>query len=685
MDMILYILPHPDDNRLIKAVFETMRVNQKLEQPSMLVWTGFEKFVQNGDWAAFSQMTGSRVFGLPDGHKDVTPILDGHGFSEIRFFCLPEKLMETEAWNTIKSRAKTKTYVFEENVRPEDIRLISDTYVLFSETDLKRLIHVIPDFEMYENSGKSNPNKNTGKTGMLVTFFKTGHNTFEQLRQLLKTLMFTEHFVVLASHSPVPDDIQEMCDIYLYESENIADQRKWSHGVAETSLIRKGLSAMREAGLEWTFKLCYDTELVDPDYIRRWKNSFRYKFVSLQWGSCPVSTNAFFGNIEFILSNFSFFYSIEDMFTRSTFIEDVWRQDVIVKNLIGDIHTYASKEEMFGPNHVDTKSFSYTDIVFRYDTDQDVFLIDNFSDTPLTGKFSIVDYYTDLPIYVANLSVVNGSIWIRPNHLYKNDIITKNGYYLEVTDENGDVPLRKNLEILDYGLKHPYSKIHNSVRRDMTRYCCSAEYSDCLAFHRLGLYERFKLKERNIRTFIDAGAHAGLFTLALIEAGAKKGYMIEPEPNAYGCLMKAFDTDRLKVFDKALFSKNGQAVLNVFSKVETANSLNPDWGGEIERKSTVETITIDSFFERYVEEEIMDLFKIDIEGAEYDAFSGMSDATMSRVRNFLVEFHGNDGSNVMGIVDRLRGNGFNLEFDKHDPNEGDDVLSNGMGTIFAWR
>lgn len=685
MDNILYVLPGPYDTHRTKEAFETMRVNQKLEQPSLLVWTGFEEFVKKGDWTAFSQMTGSRIFGLLDGETDVTPIMEGHNFSEIRLFCLPEKIMGSEAWNIVKSKSKTKTYVFEDNVNPEDIRFVSDTYVLFRESDLKRLIHAVPDFEMAEGSGHVRSGKSVGKTGMLVTFYRTNYNTYDQLRQLLKTLAFTEHFVVLASHSPVPEDIQELCDLFVYESENVADQRKWSHGVAETSLIRKGLSAMREAGLEWTFKLCYDTELVDPDYIRKWKNSFRYKFVSLQWGACPVSTNAFFGNIDFILSNFSFFHSIEEMFTRSTFIEDVWRQDVIVKNLIGDIHTYASKEEMFGPNRVDTKSFSYTDIVFRYEPEQDLFHVDNFSETPLTGKFSIVDYYTDLAVYVGNLSVEKASLWIRPNQLYKNDIITKNGYYLEVTDENGDVLLRKNLDISDYGLKHPYSKIHNSVRRDMARYCCSAEYSEFLAFHRLKLYERFKLRSRNIRTFIDAGAHAGIFTLALLEAGAKKGYMIEHEPNAYGCLMRAFDTDRLKVLDKALFSNNGEAVLNVFSKVETTNSLNPSWGDEIIRTATVETITIDSLFERYVEEESIDLFKIDIEGAEYDAFSGMSDTTMKRVRNFLIEFHANDGSNVMRIVERLRGNGFNLEFDKHDPNESDDILSNNMGTIFAWR
>lgn len=685
MDNILYVLPGPNDTQRIKEAFEIMRVNQKLEQPSLLVWAGFEEFVKKGDWAPFSQMTESRIFGLLDGDKDVTPIMEGHNFSEIRLFCLPEKIMGVEAWNMVKSKSKTKTYVFEDNVNPEDIRFVSDTYVLFRESDLKRLIHAIPDFEMADGSSQVGSGKSVGKTGMLVTFYRTNYNTYDQLRGLLKTLTFTEHFVVLASHSPVPEDIQGLCDLFVYESENIADQRKWSHGVAETSLIRKGLSVMKEAGLEWTFKLCYDTELIDPDYIGKWKNSFRYKFVSLQWGACPVSTNAFFGNIDFILSNFSFFNSIEEMFTRSTFIEDVWRQDVIVKNLIGDIYTYASKEEMFGPNRVDTKSFSYTDIVFRYDPEQDLFHVDNFSDTPLSGRFSIVDYYTDLAFYVGNLSVENASLWIRPNEIHRNQILPRNGCYLEVTDESGHLILRKNLDIRDYGFKHPFSKVHNTIRKEMLLYCSDAKYAETVSFHRLEMYSQFKFRQRGIKTFIDAGAHAGLFTLALLEAGAKKGYMIEPEPNAYKCLLKAFDSERLRVFDKALFSNDGEATLNIFSQWQTTNSLNPNWQPEIKNTVQVETISVDSFFNRFVEEEVIDLFKIDIEGAEYDAFSTMSDENTTRVRNFLIEFHDNRDSKVLQIVEKLKRNGFNLEFDKYSPNDSDDVLSNTLGTIFAWR
>ena len=40
-------------------------------------------------------------------------------------------------------------------------------------------------------------------------------------------------------------DIQEMCDFYFYQQKNIVDNRKYSHGVAESNLMEISLNHLK--------------------------------------------------------------------------------------------------------------------------------------------------------------------------------------------------------------------------------------------------------------------------------------------------------------------------------------------------------------------------------------------------------------------------------------------------------
>jgi FkbM family methyltransferase len=658
-------------------------------ETSLLLWNGLESL----ETSVKRRLMGffeKRIYGLTEDKKGVFEVIKTLNPELIHFSDTPELFVEKGILAGIHSdkTLKVSEYMFRKDFDCKQKKEIPSKFIFSDEEVLRNMLPVTLDFDMEADWDKKTERMKgsyNGRLGMVVTFYKTNYNTYELLYKTIKSLCFEDWFIVLATHSAVPENIQEMCDLVIFESENIADQRRFSHGVAETSLIRKSLNALREMGIEWTFKICYDTDLNDLSAIKGWVKDYYYDFVSCKWGEKDVSTNSFFANVGFTLDTFSYFESIESMFQRSCFIEDVWDQDAKTKGVSDRIFTYQSKEEMFGSNTMDTESFSYDKVDFRFEESQKTFYVDNNGETPLAGKFSIVDYYSDLAIFLDDSFVGTGGIWIMPNPVFLNNDLPKNGYYLEVSDNEGNVILRRNVGIRDYRFKHKLHRIHNGIRRGMSKYCKDTKYPELVSFDRLKLYDKFGLSRRKVETFIDAGAHAGMFTLAMIESGAKKGYVIEPEPHAYDILKENLETNWLMVIDKALYKENCKVEFNIFSEFETTNSIDPNWQANIKERIQVDAVTVDEFFRRYVKEDRIDLFKIDIEGGEYDAFRGMSDETMNRCGSFLIEFHSNKNFRVMELVERLVKNGFSLAFDKYHEHDNDNYMLNDMGIIFAYK
>ena len=96
------------------------------------------------------------------------------------------------------------------------------------------------------------------KLGFIITYFHTSIEGLNLLIENLKVLSSENYYLVLASHSPLDKDIQEMCDYYFYQEKNIVDDRKYSHGVAESNLIEISLKHLKEQGIDWTYKATYD-------------------------------------------------------------------------------------------------------------------------------------------------------------------------------------------------------------------------------------------------------------------------------------------------------------------------------------------------------------------------------------------------------------------------------------------
>jgi hypothetical protein len=140
------------------------------------------------------------------------------------------------------------------------------------------------------------------KHGFIITYFKSCSEAEKLLIDLVKTINKQNYYLVLASHSAdVPLEVQQLCDFYFYQELNVVDDRKYSHGVAESNLIEIALLHLKYKKIEWAYKVCYDVVIKDVSRFKDWIQDYNYGFVSCNWGPNFLCTNSFFANVNFIL------------------------------------------------------------------------------------------------------------------------------------------------------------------------------------------------------------------------------------------------------------------------------------------------------------------------------------------------------------------------------------------------
>jgi len=109
-------------------------------------------------------------------------------------------------------------------------------------------------------------------------------------------------------------------------------------------------------------------------------------------------------------------------------------------------------------------------------------------------------------------------------------------------------------------------------------------------------------------------------------------------------------------------------------------------GNSIQRtKVTVDSITPNTLISSFVEEDFIDLMKVDIEGAEYDFFETITDDNLKKVKRLIIEFHNNDGLKAMSIITKLTKNNFKFKLSKWTNECADYIIQNKMGIIYAER
>jgi FkbM family methyltransferase len=515
------------------------------------------------------------------------------------------------------------------------------------------------------------------RKGFIITYFKTSDQGEQLLKDLVDTMSRENYYLVLASHSPVPVEIYSKCDYYIYQELNVVDNRKYSHGVAESNLIELALLHLAYKEIEWTYKVCYDIQVNDVTHFENWIKD-GYNFVTCNWGEYYVCTNSFYGSVDWLLSNITFYKKVNEMFSDSNVLELCWQKSIENNGLKGEVYTWSNKTEFFGPNKIDILYYDYDRFQFWYSEDERRFYIQN-NGSNISCEVKIFEYYTDLCIYGNRFNLsTNDSHWvIPPMSEFVNNC--KNGFYAEFYID-GNV-IRKNINIRNFEEKHPLSKTFKVLKKGEKRF---AEY---VAFNEYLQYRHLNIDLDKIKNYVDIGANYGFASLPFTERKSKI-YMVDADKGNIDLLNETYgNRHNIKIIYKAICDVDGS--VDFYNDVHNSlvSSIDPigHGGDSVRNKVTVPSMTINTFMDKYLEEDEVDLMKIDIEGAEYSLFRAATEANLKRVKSFLIEFHGNDNFQIMEIIQKLAKCDFNYRIDNSWGKNDEYMVENKAGIIYAWR
>lgn len=161
----------------------------------------------------------------------------------------------------------------------------------------------------------------------------------------------------------------------------------------------------------------------------------------------------------------------------------------------------------------------------------------------------------------------------------------------------------------------------------------------------------------SVERVLDVGGHVGAFTTwAAARAPKARIETFEPEPRNFADLVANVERsgfqDRIALFNAAVGARDETRLLRVPPRRDMS-SLTPGKGRGVE----VECVALD----RHIREcgrEPIDILKLDCEGAEWEILPSLSEASLGRVRNFLVECHAREPSEVDAMASEFRAHGF---------------------------
>lgn len=144
---------------------------------------------------------------------------------------------------------------------------------------------------------------------------------------------------------------------------------------------------------------------------------------------------------------------------------------------------------------------------------------------------------------------------------------------------------------------------------------------------------------------VDVGANVGVFTKYMIDTGyARQSVAVECDPKALKDLNRNFRrSSQVTIVPKALHSTNEP--ITFYHSPENpiiSSTLSPDQlkmhmaGVKGDVRRIVDTVTIKDLVDMYG---VIDLLKIDIEGAEYSILESCSSETFTNIKSLLIECH----------------------------------------------
>ena len=219
----------------------------------------------------------------------------------------------------------------------------------------------------------------TSDVAIVITAYCTEPDLTEKLhmtKKLCESFKNSKHIIVLASHSPMPVDIQKLVDIYIYDKDNsfhwngiptkaLNPYMKWNdetgalnayYGVAELKSVHNAIHALQKyPNVKSILKLAYDESPNTNHHsiIERAKKTKKPAVLAClrerdQWttrmtaeGTAPngsFGTHVFYCDIEFFKKTLS----MEEIHRFDTeiipWLEVIWYASVEEKNLLNEVY-----------------------------------------------------------------------------------------------------------------------------------------------------------------------------------------------------------------------------------------------------------------------------------------------------------------------------------------------------------
>lgn len=296
---------------------------------------------------------------------------------------------------------------------------------------------------------------------------------------------------------------------------------------------------------------------------------------------------------------------------------------------------------------VEEPSDKLMNVELEYETNKLTFTANKNILTPTI--VSIKDMDSKACIYSFDISnMPKGSyIWAipTPTHVtsFANDI-NFGGVLIEYY-QNGLLVDEDIIKIKDVRIKKPIANLSDT----------EPIFNNYTEFFIQKIYDTLDLDGCNV--VIDAGANVGLWTKYILTRLPKKVYCFEPNTKALDNLHKNMsDHKNVKIVPKAIGTENGKIKFYA-DENSLISSIYPT---ESNVEYEVDSITFNTFLQENGIEKI-DLFKMDIEGAEFPIIRSFGKEEFDKVDAFLIEYHEWNGGTKNELIEKLQENGYSIQ------------------------
>ena len=208
------------------------------------------------------------------------------------------------------------------------------------------------------------------KTAILVTSYcgdPYSDIKYHMTRTLCKQLSTFDLFVTLSSHSVIPVDIQQYCNLFIFDSNNSFYINKdlnlgAGHSLPELTCIINMIGLLKNLGFPHFLKMSFDTNPT-LDFLKMVKDCENFseindkKVISGNWGCAndSIATHLFFSEIDFFEKTLSL-NEAHRLIDHS--LEWAWYNSINEKGLLDKVYQRRYYDQGFMGQVLDPMHFS---------------------------------------------------------------------------------------------------------------------------------------------------------------------------------------------------------------------------------------------------------------------------------------------------------------------------------------